>query len=139
MDGACVHSYQGLRDSVFSRQDNTDNLRRAFFPTNKQPRISVEIHYYFHNWSLPYPLIFRWSASWALGFIRPELMQGLTLHIFNKMPPLVNIVVDPPCNDPDLHSSLSDWEAICYGDEKTASTILLWFNDLTANVSSIVC
>ena len=118
VDSACIQTYQELQHFVFSQEKNIDNLRRAFFPTNQEPSISVEIQYYFHNWSLPYPLIFRWSASWSLGFIRPKLMQSLTLHIFNKMPPLVNIVVDPPCDDPDLHSSLSDWEAICYGDEK---------------------
>ena len=131
---ACVASYHELRDSVFALPENVDNLRRAIFPTNQEPSISAEIHYYLKNSTLQHPLIFRWSESWSLAFIRPELLQSLTLHIFAKMPPSVYIVVDPPCDDPDLNSSLSDSEELCR-DEKMASSTLLLLNELTANVS----
>ena len=134
VDGVCVQSYQEMQASLFARQENIDNLRRAFFPTNQEPSISIEIKYYFYNWTLPYPLVFRWSTSRSLGLIRPEFMQGLTLHIFNRITPVVDIVLDPLCDDPDLHSSLSNWEGICR-DEKVASPTLLLLNDLTANVS----
>ena len=134
IDGACIQSYQELRVSLFVRQENIDNLRRAFYPTNQEPSISIEIQYYFRNWTLQYPLIFRWSISRSLGLIRPELMQSLTLHIFNRITPVVDIVLDPLCDDPGLHSSLSDWEGICK-DEKMVSPTLLLLNELTANVS----
>lgn len=45
VDGACIQSYQELQAFFFARQQNTDNLRRAFFPINQKPSISVEIQY----------------------------------------------------------------------------------------------
>ena len=135
VDGACVKSYEGLRYSLFARRENVDRLKTAFFPIGEEPSVSIEIKYFFHNWTMRYPLMFRWSESFALGFIRPELLRGLTLRIFNKMPPLVNLVVDPPCDDPNLHSSLSDWESLCYRDDKIPSTTLYLLNELTTNVS----
>ena len=136
-DGACIQSYQELQASLFARQQNIDNLRRAFFPINQEPSISIEIEYYFrNNWTLPYPLVFRWSTSRSLGLIRPELMQSLTLHIFNRITPVVEIIMDPICDDPNLHSSLSNWEGICT-DEKMASFTLQLLNELTANVSNV--
>jgi hypothetical protein len=135
VDGLCIQSYEELKVSLFARQQNTDNLRRAFFPTNQEPSISVELQYHFHgNWTLQYPLVFRWSTSRSLGFIRPELMQSLTLHVYNRITPVVEIVVDPICDDPSLQSTLSDWEGICT-NENVAPLTLQLLNELTANVS----
>ena len=134
VDGECIQSYQELQASIFARQKNTDNLRKAFFPINEEASISVEFHYYLHNLSFPYPLVFRWSISRSLGFIRPEFLCSLTLHMFRRITPVVEIIVDPVCNDPDLYSSLSDWEGICR-DEKMAPPTLQLLNELTANVS----
>lgn len=63
-------------------------------------------------------------------------MQGLTLHIFNRIIPVVEIIVDPICDDKDLQSSLVDWKGICT-DEKTASFTLQLLNELTANVGNV--
>ena len=135
VDGVCIQSYEELQVSLFARQQNIDNLRRAFFPTNQEPSISIEFQYYFHgNWTLQYPLVFRWSTSRSLGFIRPELMQSLTLHIFNQITPVVEIIVDPICDDLSLQSRLSDWEGICTNENVVPLTLKL-LNELTANVS----
>ena len=128
-DGVCIRSYEELQVSLFAQQQNIDNLRRAFFPTNQEPSISIELHYYFHgNWTLQYPLVFRWSTS------RPELMQGLTLHLFNRITPVVEIILDPICDDSSLQSTLSNWEGICTNENVVPLTLKL-LNEFTANVS----
>lgn len=134
VDSQCIQSYQEVSASIFARPSNIDNLSKAFFSVNENPSISVEFHYHLHNLSLPYPLVFRWSTSRSLGFIRPEFLRSLTLHIFCRITPVVEIVMDPVCNDPDLYSSLSDWEGICR-DEKMAAPTLQILNQLTTNVS----
>ena len=130
----CMQSYQELQASIFADPNNIDNLRKGFYPTNEESSISVEFHYYFHTMTLPYPLVFRWSASRSLVFIRPEFLSSLTLYMFRKITPVVEIALDPPCNDPGLNFSLSDWESICR-DEKVAPPTLQLLNELTANVS----
>jgi hypothetical protein len=111
------------------------SLGELFFPTNQEPSISIELQYYFHgNGTVQYPLVFRWSTSRSLGFIRPELMQTLTLHIFSRITPVVEIIVDPICDDPSLQSTLSDWEGICTSKNVAPLTLQL-LNELTANVS----
>lgn len=135
VDGVCIRSYEELQVSLFAQQQNIDNLRRAFFPTNQDSSILIELHYYFHgNWTLQYPLVFRWSTSRSLSFIRPELMQGLTLHIFNRITPVVEIILDPICDDSSLQSTLSNWEGICTNENFAPLTLQL-LNEFTANVS----
>lgn len=112
-----------FQDSLLSRRVNLNSLRIAFYPTNRQKSVSIDVNYYFcdqfNNGSfLPcndlvryvedmnsgrvpdidhsgnFSFKFRWYSSPVSLFIRPALLSPLSLYIYRINVPIAHIVLD---------------------------------------------
>ena len=134
--GLCIQKYSDLEDSIFSNDSNIEQLRRAFYPVNKDPSNVVEVHYHFDDGSLPQPYRFRWYTSQVFGLLRPEVLQDLSFNVYTANVPVVYIGLTPVCGNTSIHSMLMKWEKIC-SDADEASDVLKLLNEMAANVSII--
>ncbi len=127
----CIDDYFQLEESLLNRSANLISLRRAFFPTNRQASVSVQVAYRFVGTNMT--LNFRWLDSPVLQLIRSDLLLYLSLFTFNVDTRQADIILDPMCN---LTDSLinDDYYSLCSGIEGTGYALL---NELTTNVSSI--
>ena len=132
----CIDSsdYLRIESSLLNRSENLVNLYQAFFPTNKQASISVQVTYHFTNSSET--VIYRWLDSSVLMLIRGDLLHYLSLFAYNVKTRYTDITLDPICDfSNDDKVTISDPSDYC----KLAtynSTGHHLLNNLTANVSA---
>ena len=139
----CLKTFQELEKSLLARSANADSLRDAFYPPNRQTGIVVNVFYYFDDGTIydeqnvTYNYAFRWATSAVLQFIRPELLQHLSLYTYHGHTTTLNITIDPVCaNRPLQHR---DFDEVACSGERNSSDAALMLNTLTVHVSSHIC
>ena len=125
----CIHDYFGLEQSLLRNPQNLENLGLAFFPTNRQASISVQVTYHFNG--TKQTLHYRWSDSSVTMLIPKELLHYFSLLMYNVENRSVAITLDPLC----------DRENITFGtnhsqcpQHSAAGSGLVLLNQLTTNV-----
>ena len=137
--GTCIKTIQELEKSLLARSTNMDSMRDAFYPPNRQAGIVVNVYYYFDDGNmddeqnLTYNYAFRWSTSAVLQFIRPELLQYLSLFTYHGHTTTLKIIIDPVCDNLPLQRRDFD-EVTCNGERNSSDPALL-LNTLTVHVS----
>lgn len=128
---ACIDNYFQLEESLLNRTTNLASLRQAFFPTNRQASVVINVTY--HIVGSKASLKFRWVDSPVLQLIRTDLLYYLSLLTFNVETRQADIILDPLCYN-FTESIIDDPFDICKaGFSKDTGYELL--NDLTVNVS----
>ncbi len=114
--------------------ENLVNLSQAFFPTNRQPSISVQITYQFKDDSQP--VQYRWLDSPVNLLIRSELLFYLSLTIYKVDVRNVMVTLDPieGFENEEVIGNNTDSSNICRRNNLTGHHLL---NNLTVNVSII--
>ncbi len=126
-------NYTGIEQSLFSNKENLVNLSQAFFPTNRQESISVEVKYMFKLNETTYSSAqYRWLSSPINLLVRSDLLIYLSLTIYNIEVRHVTITLDPIQGFEDEDISSVDPNYICRPDNVTGHHLL---NNLTTNVS----
>ena len=120
--------YLKLEQSLLKRKENIDSLTQAFFPTNRQASISVNVTYHFVD--SDNILQYRWIDSSINMLIRGDLLTYLSLSVYNVDIRHANITLDLPC---DIDFDNSDPQTYCYGS--STNKAYLFLNELTTNVS----
>ncbi len=142
VNGTCIQyidssSYLAIENSLLNRSKNLVNLRQAFFPTNQQASISVNVKYHFINSSKM--VTYRWLQSSVLMLIRSDLLRYLSLLMYNVKTRHTDIFLDPICDfstDDSIPPEINpDPENYCKPYNSTGHHLL---NNLTANVSTLV-
>ena len=93
------------------------------------------------DFSERYMFKFLWNASPINLFIRPDLLQTLSLYMFQVHLPEAHLILDPVCDDVHVNESLTltaqkesnDLLYIC----RHPSPILVMLESITVNVSTI--
>ncbi len=134
----CIHStdYLGIESSLLNRPQNLVNLHQAFFPTNKQASISVNVTYHFTNSNET--VTYRWLDSSVLMLIRSDLLHYLSLFTYNVETRCTDITLDSICgfsSDDNVSNPDSGPSDYCKVANSTGHHLL---NNLTANVSAEV-
>ncbi len=133
----CINSsdYLRIESSLLSRPQNLVNLYQAFFPTNRQASISVQVTYHFTG-NPTDTVIYRWLGSSVLMLIRSDLLHYLSLFTYNVKTNHANITLDPICGFPsDDNVNTSDPVPSDYCKVANSAGHHL-LNSLTANVSA---
>lgn len=125
--------HHGLKQSLLKQPQNLDNLIQAFFPTNRQASISVEVTYKFVDSELS--VKYRWVNSPINLLIRSDVLKYLSLFMYNVEVRHVIITLDRFCCLEDPSIALEHYDH-CFPSSSTHAHLLL--NDLTADVSSVV-
>ena len=131
----CIKSndYFGLEKSLLNRPQNLVNLYQAFFPTNRQASISVEVTYRFVE--VNYTAKYRWLDSPVTMLIRSDLLFFLSLGMYNAEVRYTDIILDPICDFEWIDISNDDPNYYCRPRNSTAHHLL---NNLTVNVSVFI-
>ncbi len=129
--------YHRLESSLLKRPQNLVNLSEAFFPTNHQQSVSVQVAYHFNDPNGPNePVKYQWLDSPINLLIRSELLHFLALTMYQVELRYANVTLDPICNfTSEIVSGDHDPDDICLPNNFTAGHHLL--NHLTANVSIV--
>ncbi len=165
----CIRTQYDLQQSLVSRTVNMETLNGAFSPTNHQDSISFYVYYHFCslnpvNSSLPscstlehwvrglhsgekgtldfserYVYKFVWNASPINLFIRPDLLQTLSLYMFQVHLPKAHLILDPVCDNVNesltstaQNESYNELLDIC----RYPPPILVMLESITVNVST---
>ncbi len=134
----CINNtnYTGIEQSLFSRPENLVNLRQAFFPTNRQPSISVDVAYMFKNdTSSIYKntVRYRWLDSPVNLIIRSDILFYLSLTIYKVDVRHVTITLDPIQGFENEKVNGTDLSYVCRPKDLPGHHLL---NNLTVNVST---
>ena len=129
----CIDSsdYLRIESSLLNRPQNLVNLYQAFFPTNMQASILVQVTYHFTNSSET--VVYQWLDSSILMLVRSDLLHYLSLFMYNVKTRHTDITLDPICGflSDDIVKT-SDPSDYCKLVNSTGHHLL---NNLTANVS----
>ena len=113
----CVQTFSELERSLIERKSNIDSMSDAFYPPNRQASDAANVYYFFNDGNKyqnldlgPYDYAFRWSTSPVFGTIRPELLQYLSLLVYQGQTTTTKIVLDPLCEAMPLQTKLIDEE-----------------------------
>ena len=142
----CISTFSELEKSLLSRESNLDILKEAFFPVNRQTSIVVNVYYYMPTGNmsmvsgleaLDHDYKFRWTLSSVHVFIRPALLECLSLYIYRPYPIAARLIVDPICSGEEIgvHNKSNP---ICNETkymETEAGTPVRLLNELTTHVS----
>ena len=116
----------------------------AFYPPNRQVSIAANVYYFFNDGNEhqdldlgSYDYAFRWSTSPVFGIIRPELLQYLSLFVYQGQTTTTKIVLDPLCEAMPLQTKLID-EETCSEEANTTNPLQI-LDKLTTHVSSKQC
>ena len=136
----CVQTFSDLERSLFEKESNIDSMSDAFYPPNRQVSIATNVYYFFNDKVEhqdldveSYDYAFRWSASPVFGIIRPELLQYLSLFVYQGQTTTTKIVLPPLCETMPLQTKLIHEEK-CREEANTTDPVQL-LNKLTTNVS----
>ena len=138
----CVRSFSELERSLISKDSNLDSVSNAFYPPNRQVSIAANVYYFFNDGNEPgedmnvasYDYAFRWAASPVFELIRPELLQYLSLFVYQGQTTTIKIVLDPICEAMPLQTKVID-EETCSGEANTTKPAQM-INKLTTHVRS---
>ena len=141
----CISKFYELEKSLLSREANLDALKEAFFPDDRQASITVEIYYYMargnmstisSSEALNYDHKFRWTLSPVHVFVRPALLECLSLYVYQPSTVVARLIVDPICNseETDVHKS----DSTCNNMDTEAGTPVRLLNKLTTHVSQLL-
>ncbi len=133
----CINSsdYLRIESSLLNRPQNLVNLYQAFFPTNMQASILVQVTYHFTNSSET--VVYQWLDSSILMLVRSDLLHYLSLFMYNVKTRHTDITLDPICGfSSDDIVKTSDPSDYCKLVNSTGHHLL---NNLTANVSDEGC
>ena len=142
----CVRTFTELERSLTKRDSNIESMSDAFYPPNRQVSIAANVYYYFSDGNLPdedldvvsYDYAFRWAASPVFELIRPELLQYLSVFVYQGQTTTIKIVLKPICEAMPLQTKLID-EETCIGEANTTKPAQM-INKLTTHVrSQILC
>ena len=133
----CINSsdYLSIESSLLNRPQNLVNLYQAFFPTNRQASISVQVTYHFTD-NPDETVTYRWLDSSVLMLIRSDLLQYFSLFTYNVKTNYANIILDPICgfsSDDNVSTSDTGPSDYCKVANSTGHHLL---NSLTTNVSA---
>ena len=113
---SCITTFMELEESLLKRHSNMDNLHQAFFPSNQQFPVAVDLVVHFstslrttssqglsnpsitrldNNTSFDYK--FRWSASTVIHFVRQEVLSFFSLFVYQGTVTTAEVVIDPIC------------------------------------------
>ena len=117
-DGSCIETFIDLKKSLVKRKSNINHLDNAFFPSNQQVPVAVDLLVHFStslqntshklcnpstarldNHTSDYK--FRWSASATLLFVKPEILRPLSVFVYRGVVTTAEVVIDPMCADLD--------------------------------------
>ena len=117
-DSSCIETFIDLEESLVKRNSNINHLHNAFFPSNQQFPVAVDLLVHFStslqntshklcslstarldNHTSDYK--FRWSASATLLFLQPEILRPLSLFVYRGIVSTAEVVIDPMCADLD--------------------------------------
>ena len=142
----CISTFSELEKSLLSRESNLDILKKAFFPVNRQTSIVVDVYYYMPTGNmsmvssleaLDHDYKFRWTLSSVHVFIRPALLECLSLYIYRPYPIAARLIVDPICSGEEIGAHNKS-KPICnetkYMDTEAGTPVRL-LNELTTHVS----
>ena len=136
----CVQTFSELERSLIARESNIESLSSAFYPPNRQATDAANVYYFFNDVKQyqdldmgSYDYAFRWSTSPVFGIIRPELLQYLSLFVYQGQTTTTKIVLDPLCEAMPLQTKLMD-EETC-SEEANTTNPLQTLNKLTTHVS----
>ena len=142
----CVRTFTELEKSLTKRDSNIESMSDAFYPPNRQVSIAANVYYYFSGGNLSdedldvvsYDYAFRWAASPVFELIRPELLQYLSVFVYQGQTTTIKIVLKPICEAMPLQTKLID-EETCIGETNTTKPAQM-INKLTTHVrSQILC
>ena len=114
----CIGTFIDLEESLVKRNSNINHLHNAFFPSNQQFPVAVDLLVHFStslqntSHKLCHPSTarldnhtsdykFRWSASATLLFLQPEILRPLSLFVYRGVVTTAEVVIDPMCADLD--------------------------------------
>ena len=120
-DGSCIETFIDLKKSLVKRKSNINHLDNAFFPSNQQVPVAVDLLVHFStslqntshklcNPSTARPdsldshtsdYKIRWSASAMLLFVQPEILRPLSLFVYRGIVSTAEVVIDPMCANVD--------------------------------------
>ena len=126
-------NHHELEQSFLKWPKNVEALRHAFFPTNRQASISVQVHYCFNDSDLC--LQYRWVDSPITMLVRSDLLKYFSLFMYNVEIRHANISLDPFCDFEDSDIEV-DFHRYCYPSGSNTAHMLL--NEFTSNVSCMV-
>ena len=113
---SCITTFMELEESLLQRRSNMDNLHQAFFPSNQQFPVAVDLVVHFStslqttssqglcnpstarldNGTFDYK--FRWSVSaTVLHFVRHEVLSFFSLFVYQGTVTTAEVVIDPIC------------------------------------------
>ena len=134
-NSTCIggREYHRLELSLLKSPQNLVNLSEAFFPTNRQQSVSVEVTYHFNgsNETARY----RWLDSPINMLIRSELLHFLALTMYQVDLRYADVTLDPICDFLSETDVSGDPGFICRPNNLTDHHLL---NNLTVNVSIIL-
>ena len=139
----CIATLSDLEESLL-RYSNMDRLAIAFFPTNRQASVAVDVCYSIitgdenatSNSTCDYK--FRWTKASIHMFIRPSLLESLSLYVHQVDTAVVKLVIDPMCGE-EIITKKSD--SLCYNSEcksNVAGSPICLLNTFTIHVSCSV-
>ena len=139
----CIKSndYFGIENSLLNRSQNLVNLYQAFFPTNRQASIIVEVTYCFAetgsdtkcNGTSAATARYRWLDSPVTMLIRSDLLHFLSLAMYDVEIRRTNVILDRICDFKQPTISTDNPNYYCRPQNSTAHHLL---NNLTVNVST---
>ena len=116
-DSSCIETFIDLEESLRQRNSNINRLHDAFFPSNQQVPVAVDlVHFSTSLQTTSYKLCnlstarldnqtadykFRWSASAMLLFVPPEMLRPLSLYVYQGTVTTAEVVIDPMCGKVD--------------------------------------
>ena len=125
--------YYSLESSLLKLPQNLVSLSEAFFPTNRQQSISVQVAYHFNGSNEP--VKYRWLDSPINLLIRSELLHFLALTMYQVELRYADVTLDPICHFSSENVTDDD---ICLPNNTIITEGHHLLNNLTANVSIIV-
>jgi len=130
-------NYILLEKSLLSRPANLVNLSQAFFPTNRQASVIVEVKYYFNSstGNITYASTYRWLDSSVNIFVRHDILHYFALYMYNVEVRYAELLVDEIQGfhyEYNISSHLPDY--YCRPNSSVAHHLL---NNLTVNVKTL--
>ena len=145
----CIETFIELEESLIQRKSNINRLHNAFFPSNQQVPVAVDLVVHFStslqttyhklchpstarldNHTADYK--FRWFASTMLLFIQPEMLRPLSLFVYRGVVTTAEIIIDPICEKADSEDRQVEG-TICTPKEKSEHLL----NKLCIHVSTL--
>lgn len=108
---SCIDNYEELKTTL--RDNTTDNIEKlldTFYPPNESTVHSVLVTYCFEtsnttNYCLD-NITYHWSSNALLLVVEAELLNALTLHLFDLISRNVTLMMQTPFCSTDINTNL---------------------------------